>query len=192
MSEINEIVEVKDENEKSNFAFDLVSVIATAAIIVAIAFIFFFRTVSVSGSSMYPTLHDRDRIILSAFDLKPHTGQIVVTCQPSKVDYIEPTLVKRVIATEGQSVDIDFDAGVVYVDGEALDEPYINELTRDREDFSPLTVPEGYVFVMGDNRNGSTDSRDARVGLIREDYILGRALFRIVPFGKFKIDYNFS
>ena len=136
---------------------------------------------------MYPTLHDKDRIILSAFVIEPKQGDIVVTCQPSAFSYIESTLVKRVIATEGQSVDIDFDQGIVYVDGEALDEPYVNELTHDRESFAPLTVPEDYVFVMGDNRNASTDSRDYRVGLIREDYIMGKALFRIAPFGQFKI-----
>ncbi len=192
MSDINEMIEVKEEKVKCGGIFDFVSIIVSATIIVALAFVFLFRTVGVSGSSMYPTLHDGDRIILSAFNLHPHTGQIVVTCQPSKVDYIESTLVKRVIATEGQTVDIDFDRGIVYVDGEALDEPYVNELTHDIEDFTkPITVPEGYVFVMGDNRNASTDSRDARVGFIRADYILGKALFRIAPFGNFKIDYNF-
>lgn len=168
--------------------YDIVSIIATAVVAVVIAFVFFFRTVGVSGSSMYPTLSDYDRIILSAYLFEPENGDIVVTCQPNKSPAIEDTLVKRVIAKGGQTVDIDFDNGIVYVDGVALDEPYINEPTRDREDFyAPVTVPEGYVFVMGDNRNHSTDSRDNRVGLIREEYILGKALFRIMPFGQFEI-----
>lgn len=181
----------KDDDEESSpysILFDIVSIIATSAIIVGFAFIFCFRTVGVSGSSMYPTLKDGDRIILSAFITEPKYGEIVVTCQPSSFDYIESTLVKRVIATEGQTVDIDFTEGVVYVDGIALDEPYINEPPHEDEGFQgPVTVPEGYVFVMGDNRNASTDSRDFRVGFIREDYIMGKALFRIAPFGKFKI-----
>ena len=97
-------------------------------------------------------------------------------------------MVKRVIATEGQTVDIDFAEGVVYVDGVALDEPYTSEPTNDREDFvGPVTVPEGYIFVMGDNRNASTDSRSNLVGMIRKEYVMGKSLFRIVPFGNFKI-----
>lgn len=177
----------EEKNTKGSFWFDLVSIISSAGIIVAIIFVFVFRTVGVSGSSMYPTLHDKDRIILSAFD-KPEQGDVVVTCQPSSFSYIEPTLVKRVIATGGQTVDIDFGRGKVFVDGVELVEPYINELTRDAESFTaPVTVPEGYIFVMGDNRNASTDSRDSRVGLIRDDYVLGKALFRVVPFGHFKI-----
>lgn len=168
--------------------FDVVSIISTAIVAVALVFIFFFRTVGVVGDSMYPTLHNTNRIILSASYGEPANGDIVVTCQPSKSPLIPDVLVKRVIATEGQTVDIDFINGIVYVDGVALDEPYINELTHDRESFSgPVTVPEGHVFVMGDNRNRSTDSRDDRVGYIREEYILGKALFRIVPFGQFKI-----
>ncbi len=168
--------------------FDFVSIISTAIVAVAIVFIFFFRTVGVVGNSMYPTLHNTDRIILTASYGEPENGDIVVTCQPSKSPLIPDVLVKRVIATAGQTVDIDFDNGIVFVDGVALDEPYINEPTYDREDFyKPVTVPEGYVFVMGDNRNASTDSRDSRVGLIREEYILGEALFRIAPFGQFKI-----
>ena len=168
--------------------FDIVSIVATAVVAVAVAFVFLFRTVGVVGNSMFPTLHNLDRIILSAFITEPEYGDIVVTCQPNDSTMLEDVLVKRIIATEGQTVDIDFDEGIVYVDGVALDEPYINEPTRDREDFyAPVTVPEGYVFVMGDNRNHSTDSRDNRVGLIREEYILGKALFRVVPFGQFKI-----
>ena len=168
--------------------YELVSVVAAAVVAVAFAFCFLFRTVGIVGNSMFPTLENGERIILSAFTYSPENGDIVVTCQPNESFAIEDVLVKRVIATEGQTVDIDFSKGIVYVDGNALDEPYINEPTRDREDFyQPVTVPEGYVFVMGDNRNHSTDSRDRRVGLIREEYILGKALFRMMPFGQFKI-----
>lgn len=182
--------ENKKTSEKKPFSgvYDMVSIIATAVVAVAIAFIFIFRTVGVSGNSMYPTLNNYDRIILSAFLYEPENGDIVVTCQPSKSSVVEDVLIKRVIATSGQTVDIDFENGIVYVDGVALDEPYINEPTYDRENFyAPVTVPEGYVFVMGDNRNHSTDSRDSRVGFIREEYILGKALFRMLPFGQFKI-----
>lgn len=171
-----------------NSIYDLVSIIAAAVVAVSFAFIFIFRTVGVVGSSMFPTLENGDRIILSAFDYVPENGDIVVTCQPDGSSAIEDVLVKRIIATEGQTIDIDFEKSIVYVDGVALDEPYINEPTRDKEDFhKPVTVPEGYVFVMGDNRNHSTDSRDNRIGMIREEYILGEALFRMMPFGKFKI-----
>lgn len=168
--------------------FDVISIFSSAIVAVALAFIFIFRTVGVVGSSMYPTLENGDRIILSAAHFEPEYGDIVVTCQPAKSDIIESVLVKRVIATEGQTVDIDFSRGIVYVDDVALDEPYTNAPTYEREDFNgPVTVPEGYVFVMGDNRNASTDSRSNLVGLIREEYILGEALFRIAPFGNFKI-----
>lgn len=178
----------KEKNSSVAFAFDLVSVIATAVIAVAVAFMFAFRTVGVVGSSMAPTLNSNDRILLTASYSEPKYGDIVVTCQPDGSDAIPDTLVKRVIATEGQTVDIDFEKGIVYVDGVALDEPYIAEATREREDFyEAVTVPEGCVFVMGDNRNHSTDSRDDRIGFIREEYIMGKALFRIAPFGNFKI-----
>lgn len=178
------------EKEKSTplgMLFDLVSVAVTAVVAVALVFIFLFRTIGVVGKSMYPTLSWGDRIVLSAFDCDPQPGEIVVTCQPSKSERVASTLVKRVIAVEGQTVDIDFEQGIVYVDGVALDEPYVNELTYDREDFTqPVTVPEGYVFVMGDNRNHSTDSRSNLVGLIREEYVMGKALFRVSP----TIDFN--
>ncbi len=167
-------------------SFDIISVMATAIVAVALAFIFAFRAVGVVGGSMKPTLYQNDRLILTAACFEPEYGDIVVTCQPANSSVIEDVLVKRIIATEGQTVDIDFTAGVVYVDGVALDEPYINEPTYDREDFTgAVTVPEGHVFVMGDNRNASTDSRSKLVGFIREEYILGKALYRVNPFTKF-------
>ena len=79
-------------------------------------------------------------------------------------------------------MDIDFDDGVVYVDGKALDEPYVNEPVHDRENFEgKITVPEGCVFVMGDNRNASTDSRDARLGCVDTRYIMGTGIFHALP-----------
>lgn len=180
----------KKEKEKTTpmgLLFDMVSIAATSVIAVAVVFIFVFRSIGVVGSSMVPTLQSGERIILSAFDFDPQPGEIVVTCQPSKSDRIASTLVKRVIAVGGQTVDIDFTQGIVYVDGVALDEPYVNEPTYAREDFTqPVTVPEGYVFVMGDNRNNSTDSRSNLVGLIREEYVMGKALFRVSP----EIDFD--
>lgn len=168
--------------------YDTVSIIASAVVCVGMAFLFLFRTVGVVGDSMNPTLRSGDRIVLTAGCAEPEYGDIVVTCQPDETEFIPDTLVKRIIATEGQTVDIDFVKGKVYVDGEELDEPYTADPTRDREDFAgPVVVPEGCVFVMGDNRNHSTDSRDNRVGFIREEYIMGKALFRIAPFGQFKI-----
>lgn len=185
---MSENVSEKNENNKVvKNLFDIVSIVALAIVAVALSFTFLFRTIGVVGNSMYPTLENGDRIILTASYFEPKYGDIIVSCQPC-TDPVPDVLVKRVIATEGQTVDIDFQSGTVYVDGEALDEPYIAQLTKDSEDFSgPVTVPDGYVFVMGDNRNNSTDSRDNRVGFIREEYILGKAIFRIMPFGKFKI-----
>jgi len=176
------------KSEKLGGIFDLISIFASATIIVALAFVFLFRTVEISGDSMVDTLHDGERIILSAYIDEPKQGDVVVTCQPSEYDNIESVLVKRVIATEGQTVDIDFLAGIVYVDGVALDEPYTNTPTNRMEGtLFPLVVPEGQVFVMGDNRNFSSDSRDSRIGTINKNYVLGKALFRVVPFGQFKI-----
>ncbi len=179
-----------EKEKKGDFVtscFDVVSITATAIVTVAIAFIFVFRTVGVNGSSMFPTLNDADRIILTASYYEPANGDIVVTCQPNEPP-IPDVLVKRVIATEGQTVNIDFTRGIVYVDGVALDEPYVAEPTYERESFTgEVTVPEGHVFVMGDNRNHSTDSRSSHVGFIREEYVLGKVLFRVAPFGQFKI-----
>jgi signal peptidase I len=109
----------------------------------------------------------------------PRNGDIVVI----KTDYFGDTpLVKRVIATAGETIDIDFQRGIVYVDDKALEEDYINEPTLTREDFAgPLTVPEGYIFVMGDNRNAATDSRNHVVGLVDTRRVLGKVLMVLIP-----------
>lgn len=96
-------------------------------------------------------------------------------------------IVKRIIAVEGQTVDIDYQTGTVYVDGEALDEPYLNEPMEEPwyEDLTSVTVPEGSVFVMGDNRNHSNDSRDVTLGTVDTRYLLGKAEFICFPFSDF-------
>lgn len=171
-----------------NSVFDVVSIVASAVVAVGICFTFLFRTIRVSGTSMYPTLDNGEQIILQSVYPNPENGDIVVTAQPNNSPSIEDVLIKRIIATEGQTVSLERnDDGYydVWVDGVKLDEPYIAEpIIRTLDYHEPVTVPEGYVYVMGDNRNNSTDSRDNRVGLIREEYIMGKAIFRTVPFGK--------
>lgn len=134
---------------------------------------------------MLPTLENGERLIISHLFYEPSAGDIVVLC--GEADHEEgKNLIKRIIATGGQTVDIDFELGQVYVDGEALSEPYTLEPTYlDEGTEFPLTVPEGEIFVMGDNRNGSRDSRSLSVGTIKEEYIVGRVLFRFFPFDRF-------
>ena len=116
---------------------------------------------------MVPTLEQNDKVVISNLFYHPKQGDIVVL--PKRTIIWKRPSRQRIIATEGQTVDIDFDDGVVYVDGKALDEPYVNEPVHDRENFEgKITVPEGCVFVMGDNRNASTDSRDARLSCVDE------------------------
>lgn len=159
--------------------YDWVQCVVTALVAGIFIFMFIARVVSVEGSSMYPTLHNTDKIITSKLFYTPQQGDIVVF--QTSVYGSEP-LVKRVIATEGQTVNIDFNAGIVYVDGEALDEPYVNAPTYEREDFEgELTVPEGYLFLMGDNRNASTDSRSDMVGLVDKRSIIGKVYLIAIP-----------
>lgn len=141
-----------------------------------------FRIIVVSGPSMNMTLMDGDYILLlnNLFYREIKPGDIVVVSKQSFKNG-EP-IIKRVIATEGQTVDIDFNSGVVFVDGKALDEPYVNTPTTLYEGVRfPLTVDEGCIFALGDNRNDSKDSRNPEIGLIDEREVLGKALFLFYP-----------
>ena len=139
--------------------YDWIQCLMVALIICVAIFVFFIRVIDVSGSSMLPTLINGDKMIVSDLFYKPKAGDVVVF----KSDTYDPNkaLVKRIIATEGQEINIDFDHGIVYVDGQPLDEKYIMQPTTTKLDFiGPKEVPEGCVFVMGDNRNASTDSQE--------------------------------
>lgn len=161
-----------------SYLHDLVTLIAG----VLLVFSLLFRVVIVSGPSMNSTLVDGDWLLLlgNVMYREPQYGDVIVASKDGFDD--GKPIIKRVIATEGQIVDIDFAAGIVYVDGEALDEPYTLTATNLDEgvDF-PLTVEEGCLFVMGDNRNWSKDSRSPEIGLVDKREILGKALFLFFP-----------
>ena len=162
--------------------YEWVQALVTVVLCAVVVFAFAARLVLVSGPSMRETLQDQDCLVVlnpllcGSFD----AGDVVIIQRETFRDG-EP-IVKRIIATEGQTVDIDFDAGVVYVDGAALEEDYIRQPTYLEEGLEfPCTVPEGCVFVMGDNRNDSDDSRDPDLGPVDTREILGRAVALLFP-----------
>ena len=160
--------------------YDWIMSLMIALVISVALFVFCVRIIDVSGTSMVPTLRNGDKMFVSNLLYTPQAGDVVVF----KTDSYDPNkaLVKRVIATEGQTVNIDFDNGIVYIDGVPIQEDYIAEVTTTKLDFiGPKKVPEGCVFVMGDNRNMSTDSRKAEIGMVDNRMILGRAYAVIFP-----------
>jgi len=170
--------------------FDWAESLVASLVIIVLLFAFAVRLIGVSGDSMKPTLHNMDYLIVSKLGYTPKQGDIVVMTKEGFL--VNPTtgredsFVKRIIATEGQTVDIDFALGVVYVDGVLQDDSFTLTKTTKQGDLSfPCTVPEDHIFVLGDNRNGSTDSRDIEVGMVDERYIVGRVLFRILPLTDF-------
>ncbi|MGI6498562.1 MAG: signal peptidase I [Oscillospiraceae bacterium] len=152
-----------------------------ALVCIILVFTFVGRIIGVEGESMEPTLLDGDMLLLQSIGYHPKQGDIVVL---TKESFMEQPIVKRVIAVGGQTVRIDYEAGEVRVDGAVLDEPYINELMQSPgwDNVDDITVPEGSIFVMGDNRNHSTDSRAPQVGTVDERDVLGRALLVLFPF----------
>ena len=168
----------KNSKTVSNI-YDIVSVVVSAVAVIAIVFTFVTRVLVVSGASMNPTLNNGDTVAISSLKRSFDYGDIVIVAQPNAM---HKTLIKRVIAVGGQTVDIDTEKGVVYVDGKALDEKYTLEPTYTAGNVEfPATVPEGMLFVMGDNRlpGMSVDSR--YFGPIEKKRIKSAAVYRILP-----------
>lgn len=184
----DEITPLAAKKSVWSFIYGWLDSLVFAIMLILVVFVFAFRIVGVVGDSMNPTLKSGEWLAVKSINSTINRGDIVIVTQPNDIN--EP-LVKRVIAVGGDTLDIDFVRGEVKVNNEILDEPYINDLTNRRGDFTgPVTIPEGYVFVMGDNRNDSLDSRFNSVGLIDERYILGVAEFRFYPFDNLEIENN--
>ena len=188
---MSEAFEFTQQPEEQPAPFYWLNALTTALVCLVIVFTFFGRLTRVDGPSMENTLHDGQLLLVQSLGYEPEQGDIVVLNKTTVEHLGGVAIVKRVIATGGQTVDIDYAANSVYVDGERLDEPYIKEVMQDVTQTDPyrtqthIEVPEGSIFVMGDNRNNSDDSRDDRIGCIDEDYVLGKVFFSIFPFDTF-------
>lgn len=174
--------EQEKQTAKGRDLYEWVQSLVGSVLVVVAIFTFVIRMMGVDGHSMLNTLQHGDRLLVvnSMLYHDYKYGDIVILRKNGVFD--DDPIVKRVIAVEGQTVDIDFTEGIVYVDGEALEEDYIREPTYTAEGTEfPLTVPEGSIFVMGDNRSGSSDSRDYRLGTVDTRYVIGKAAFLIFP-----------
>lgn len=188
------IVTAEEEDETitvSELLFEWAGAMFTALAVVLLLLTFFVRQVTVSGSSMTDTLKNDDRLLVTNFMYTPSNGDIVVISHGS--NYSDP-IIKRVIATAGQRLDINYDTGEVIVDGVLQNEPYIKGTTKQLSNAISLEeydnmIPEGYIFVMGDNREGSLDSRSKEIGLIPLNNVIGKAEWRIMPFDQFGTVY---
>ncbi len=192
----NEPIRSRFKKEPANPAKDLIEwldVLCLAVIAVVIIFSFIFRIATIDGNSMLNTLHNGDRVVISNFNYTPKQGDIVVVSRnaensPQSADTSDAPIIKRVIAVAGQTVDIDFEKGIVYIDGLEQVEPYLGSPTVTSGDVKfPITVPEGHIFILGDNRCDSLDSRFSQIGtngVVDSRYVLGKAIYRFFPFNK--------
>lgn len=179
LSEELSVTRVKlNTNPVSTNIYDWVSSIIVAVIAVVVLLTFCFRIIDVDGRSMEPTLINTDKVVVTNLFYTPNDGDVVVISHGEEYD---KPLVKRVIATEGQKIRIDFAKNEVYVDDKLIEEPYIQGETIPGDAQIPEVVPEGKVFVLGDNRGISLDSRYQEVGLIDVTSIIGKAQFVIIP-----------
>lgn len=210
-AEVSEEPEAKNETDAGNIGSrmlrdiaDIVESTMMTIFVIMLVFTYLLHPVNVKGESMQPTLMNYDRILMTTVYFKLEYGDIVIVDNDAAYDIdengkpvkmnidgrqLKECIIKRIIATGGQTLDIR--DGKVYVDGKALDEPYIaaGANTYPMSGFSgnyPITIPEGYYFVMGDNREHSSDSRHADVGLIKKSQIYGKALVRYSPLSEFK------
>ncbi|MDR1002388.1 MAG: signal peptidase I [Oscillospiraceae bacterium] len=180
----------KDKRKLTGAAADMyewLEAVAFALAIVVVLFTFVFRVIRIEGDSMLDTLHEEDRLIVQNLFYEPENNDIVVVVQDNS--HTTEPIIKRVIAIAGQTVELDPTTGAVTVDGIKIDEPYISPdkiMTNAGDSFTyPVKVPEGKIFVLGDNRPVSFDSRDARLGFVDLDNVLGKALLRIYPVADF-------
>ena len=179
--------QIKHTKQKGTMLRDLLTLLHDLVYILAgivLVFVFFVRVITVDGDSMLPTLQNNDRLVLlsNLWYSSPERGDVVVARIP---EFSSEPIVKRVIAVEGDVIDIDFVSGIVSVNGEQLQENYIRELTLRHfgsEGVSfPLEIQQGHVFLMGDNRNDSYDSRYEPIGQVDCRYILGKVIFLAIP-----------
>ena len=167
--------------------YDWIQSLMAALIFCVLLFSLILRLIDVSGPSMLPNLREGNKMLVSDLFYKPKAGDVVVFRNVNDNNE-EKALVKRVVATEGQEINIDFEKGIVYVDGEPLDEPYVAEPIHSKLDFiGPKTVPDGCVFVLGDNRNSSRDSRAKSIGMVDERLIVGRVYAVVYPIGEIRV-----
>lgn len=170
----------------TEYIYSVFSTFIICMTVIFITFTFFFRLVQVSGDSMNPNLETNDKIIISKFLYTPDYGDIISI---SKKNAKEESMIKRIIALPGDTVSIDFDTHLISVNGKVIHENYeVTEPISEKGDMTyPLRVPEDCVFVLGDNRNNSLDSRSSEIGFIKLDEISGKALIRLKPSGGFDI-----
>lgn len=176
---------MKKTHSVHSIVYSAVSTLLIFVMCVFVLFTFIFRTVTVNGNSMNPGLHNGDKIIISNFLYDPDYGDIIVINREVGDDH---AIIKRVVALGGDEINIDFNTHLITVNGKVITEKYqVTEPISHKGDFDyPLRVPEGHVFVLGDNRNDSLDSRFEEVGFIAPDDISGRAIFRLQPMSGIK------
>lgn len=167
---------IMNKDKALNTVYDFASVLLAALLAVSIIFTFFFKISTVVGESMENTLHNGEGLLITAINGEINNGDVVVISQPNSYDLI---LIKRVVATGGQTIRFDANERKIFVDGVELKEDYIKEHMAFFHNMNQTyVVPEGKLFVMGDNRNASADSRDPGIGMIDERYVVGTVFYR--------------